>query len=244
MQNEIEITQCGIRVALIVSISEEAMKRTASIYGFPIRLHLRSDLHLARKAWHMMMGLVVAFAYWGGVSKTTAIIILSVVFTFDLFVETMRLRSPSFNEKIMKVWGPIMRSCEMHRMSAVPHYLLASILAIAIFPKAVAVLSILYLACGDPVASLFGVLYGHKSIRFSSGKTLIGTLAGVLVCVAISILFLKALYLPSGTVLVISLVGGLAGGVTELIPFEVDDNFTIPMVSGFVLWLAFLLAGI
>ena len=32
-------------------------------------------------------------------------------------------------------------------------------------------------------------------------------------------------------------MGGLSGGLAELIPFDMDDNFVIPVVSGFMLWL-------
>jgi len=36
------------------------------------------------------------------------------------------------------------------------------------------------------------------------------------------------------------LLGGFAGAVSELLPLELDDNFTIPVVSGFILWLGFI----
>ncbi len=226
------------------------MKRTAEakIHPFyselPIRLHFRNDLHLARKAWHMIMGLVIVFCYLNGTSQGSAILILGSVLGFDLILETTRLRSSTINQKILKYWGPIMRSHEINRMSTVPHYLSSVILAIAIFPKPVAVLGILYLACGDPIASLFGILFGHLGPRFKSGKTLIGTMAGILVCSFISFIYLKTLSISAGAILTISLVGGLAGGMAELLPFEIDDNFSIPIVSGFVLWLAFLVIGL
>jgi dolichol kinase len=44
--------------------------------------------------------------------------------------------------------------------------------------------------------------------------------------------------------LILSLVGGIAGGTAELLPLEVDDNFSIPVVSGFVLWLTFIVLGL
>ena len=117
-------------------------------------------------------------------------------------------------------------------------------LAIAIFPKPVAILSILYLACGDPMASLIGILYGNKGPRFANGKSAIGTAAGVLICTLVTFIYLKSISIPDGTTLILSLIGGLAGGMVELIPFDVDDNFTIPVISGFILWLAFMICGI
>src|ERR1044072_2081899 len=113
------------------------MKRTADLKMSLPNLHVRSDLHLARKTWHMVMGMVIAFVYLAGMPAGTAALILSSVLGLALFIETTRLQFPAFNEKVMRFWAPIMRAHEAHRMSAVPHYLLACVLAIAIFPKPV-----------------------------------------------------------------------------------------------------------
>jgi dolichol kinase len=226
------------------------MKRTAEakmihlLGGLPVRLHLRNDLHLVRKAWHMFMGLLIVYCYLAGTTRPSAIMILGSLLGLDLIVETTRLRSGAFNEKVLKFWAPVMRSHEVNQMSTVPHYISSVIIAIAIFPKPVAVLSILYLACGDPIASLCGILYGHKGPRLPGGKTVIGTLGGIAVCFLLTFVYLKTLLVPDTALLLISLVGGLAGGMAELLPFDVDDNFTIPIISGFVLWLAFMLVGV
>jgi dolichol kinase len=212
--------------------------------AIPVRLHLRNDLHLARKSWHMFMGLMIAFIYVSGMDSMTAVMTLSFFLGLDLVLETARLHSPSMNEKILKVMGPLMRTSEVNRVSGVPYYLLATILAVAIFPKPVAVLSILYLACGDPIASLFGVLFGDRSYRFSNGKSLIGTAAGVLTCALVTFVFLRGMPMNEGSVVLLSIIGGLAGGTAELFPLDLDDNFTIPVISGFIVWVAFIAIGI
>jgi dolichol kinase len=191
------------------------------------------------------MGLMIVFLYFStGMATTTAIVLLASALGLDLMVEMTRLRVPAFNEKVLRYWGPLMRNSEATRMSGVPHYLVACMLAVAIFPKPVAVLSILYLAAGDPVASLFGILYGKHSLKLGEGKSLIGTLAGIGTCMVVTFVFLKILSLPDHIVIPMSLVGGLAGGTAELLPFDLDDNFTIPIISGFILWLAFIVFGI
>ncbi len=228
------------------------MKRTAAevklnhfFGGFPVRLHIRNDLHLARKIWHMLMGLVIVFVYMSGTSRSTGVMILGSVLGFDLLMESIRLRNPAWNQALLRFWGPLLRAHEVKQFSTVPHYVSAAMIAIGIFPKPVALLSILYLACGDPIASFFGILYGHKGPRFSNGKTVIGTAAGVLVCTLVTFIFLKTLNtIPDATIVALSFIGGIAGGTVELLPFDVDDNFTIPVISGFVLWLAFMVFGV
>jgi diacylglycerol kinase (CTP) len=230
------------------------MKRIAEVKlnsfftgGLPVRLHLRQDLHLARKVWHMFMGLFIVSLYeFSGMSRTTAVTLLGSALGIALFVETARLRIPAFNEKVLRLWGPVMRSCEVDRMSGIPFYLLATVLAFAIFPKPVALLSVLYLAIGDPIASVFGVLYGKHSPKIAEGKSIIGTAAGVVTCMFVTLIFLKVYPVPvsDGAWLALSFVGGLSGGLAELAPFDMDDNFTIPMISGFVMWLAFIGLGL
>ena len=228
------------------------MKRIAGVKStqllaseLPIRLHLRTDLHLVRKAYHVVMGALTAFIYLlSGMSPGTGVMILGTVLGIVFLVETARLRIPSFNEKVLRLWAPFMRTHEYSRPSAVLPYVASMIVAILIFPKPVAVLSILYLAVGDPMASLVGILYGDKSYRLPSGKSLIGTAAGVMTCVLLGVVFLNSLALPPVAVAGIALVGGVAGGKAELLPIDVDDNLSIPIASGFVLWLAFLLFGV
>jgi dolichol kinase len=193
----------------------------------------------------MLMGLAMVSVYLlSGITREGAAMILGCILGCALIVEFARLRSPAFNERVVRSWSMIIRRNEVNRMTGVPYYVASAILSIVIFPKPVAALSLLYLAFGDPIASLFGILYGDLSFRFSSGKSLIGTAAGMFTCFMITMIFLSGSYLPISTILTLSVVGGLAGGAAELLPLEVDDNLSIPMVSGFVLWLAYILLGV
>lgn len=219
------------------------MKKTLN--SFP-KLRSRTDLHLARKAWHCGMGFFIASVYYfTGMSRATGVATLGIALLTFLILETIRMKSPAFNRAAVKLWGPVMRAEEAHQFSTTHFYIGSSLLSVAIFPKTVACLSILYLAIGDPAASFFGILFGNKSIRFSNGKSLVGTLAGVVACFATT-WFLGPMFgvqsIPQ--LLILSVFGGLAGGAAELLPLEVDDNFSIPVVSGFVLWFVYIILGL
>lgn len=215
-----------------------------------ISLHVRSDLHLVRKAWHVCMGLFMVGLYMAGLTRSQGVLILGAFLLLCLVVETARLRVPSINEGVMRLWGPLMRSCEVDRYSGTPYYIASALIAVGIFPKPIAALAIAFLAVGDPIASLFGILYGDRSIRFSNGKSLIGTLAGMIACGVVAYIFLhimndtQFMVLKFDHLLILSIIGGVAGGGAELLPMEVDDNFAIPVISGFVLWLAFIVMGV
>jgi diacylglycerol kinase (CTP) len=206
--------------------------------------HRRTDLHIARKVWHMGMGLMIVGLYLTIVARPLAILLLGTALGIILTGEVIRLRIPLVNEKLIRLTGAIIRKSEVNRMSGIPFYVGAALFSIAVFPKTIAVLSILFLACGDPIASVFGILYGKYSVRFSNGKSLIGTAAGIVTCALVSVVFLKASGLSGLHVLILSLIGGVAGGAAEMLPIEVDDNFSIPIVSGFALWLGYIFLGI
>jgi dolichol kinase len=215
----------------------------------PGSLALRGDLHLARKLWHLSMGLLIVTIYSSGVQRWPGVVILSSFLGLSLLLEIARLKNPEINSKIMRFWGPIMRQSEATSLSGVPFYLASSALAVAIFPQPIAVLAILFLAVGDPMASVFGILYGNKSIRFRNGKSLIGTLAGVVSCALISHIYLNHLRstgadLSVNQIWLMTWIGGLAGGAAEMVPLETDDNFAIPVISGMVLWFSFIFLGI
>ena len=104
------------------------------------------------------MGLMIVGVYLAGLTRQEGVQILGFFLTLDLIIETARLRSPALNEKIMRMWGPLMRANEKDTYSGTPYYIAASLIAIAIFPKTIAALSIVLLVVGDPIASLFGIL--------------------------------------------------------------------------------------
>ena len=208
------------------------------------RLKLRNDLHLARKIWHCGMGVFMALVYGIGLSKPISVTILLVFFVFATGFEYARLRVPSFNKIAIRVMGPLMRSHEVDKISGTPFYIGSVLLSIIIFPKMIAILSILFLAIGDPISSIFGILWGNLGPRFANGKSLIGTAAGMGICCIITFITMIMNSVSPGAAFLISLAGGLAGGGAEMLPLEIDDNFSIPIVSGLALWVTFLIFGV
>ncbi|NDG84298.1 MAG: hypothetical protein EBX52_04575 [Proteobacteria bacterium] len=208
------------------------------------RLRLRNDLHLARKVWHCAMGVFMALVYGLGTPQLICVLLLVSGLVFFLVAEYARLMFPRWNAFAIRVMGPLMRKSEVNRVSGTPFYVGSVLLSVAIFPKPIAILSILFLAIGDPVSSLIGITWGDLGPRFSNGKSLIGTVAGMGVCCLITFCYLVSTGVGPGVAVLIALAGGIAGGGAEMIPLEIDDNFSIPLVSGMALWVAFLVFGV
>lgn len=105
-----------------------------------------------------------------------------------------------------------------------------------IFNTHIATLSILYLAFGDPLASLVGIKYGAGSHKFSNGKSIVGTLAGITVCMIITMVYGTAVNWTLSTIFPLAFFGGLAGGLSETFVIDdINDNLFIPLVSATVL---------
>ena len=199
----------------------------------------RQDLHLARKAWHASMGLLIVFLFWNVFSREGSVQVLSLIFSAFLALEVLRLNSPRVNAFVVKVARPIIRTQEVDELSGIPYYIGAALLCVGLFPREIAALSILLLALGDPFASIIGIMYGDRGPKLPKGKSLIGTLGGIAMCFLVSLVFLGLHWEGSfREIIILSLIGGLSGGMAELVPVDVDDNLIIPVLSGFVLWIS------
>lgn len=192
----------------------------------------RTDLHITRKIWHMGMGSMVFLLY----IKTPALerepfvwIALAVAFLAFL-VDFWRLRNEKVNSACMKVLRPIVRKSEVRGYTGVPFFALGVAVSLAFFEERIALLSILFLIFADPLASAVGIKYGEDKIF--ENKSLQGTVTCFAVCYVLTLAV--GLYIGNGSVelLTFALLAGMMGAVSELMSVWVDDNFSIPVVSG------------
>ena len=74
----------------------------------------------------------------------------------------------------------ILREKEKNQLSGTCYFSLGCTLAIAIFPSAVATLSIIWLVLGDMSAALIGVSFGGETVSLKMGRE--GTNGNTYVC--------------------------------------------------------------
>lgn len=112
-------------------------------------------------------------------------------------------------------------------------YLIGVFAALLLFPKDIAMASIMVLALGDSFSHLFGIHYGKIRHPLSKTKFLEGTIAGFVAGFVGALVFAKWYE---------SLFASLAAMVVETIEIkigteQVDDNLIIPFVAGAVIWI-------
>ncbi|NDF16278.1 hypothetical protein EB061_13340, partial [bacterium] len=117
-------------------------------------LRRRSDLHLARKFFHMSGAAMFLAPYlFLGFSRESMAAILGTVLAVVMSVEYARSRWEWVNSVAVKVMGPVMRDSEVNQLTGIPFYMASCLFAFLIFPRHVTILAILYLALGDPSSS-------------------------------------------------------------------------------------------
>ncbi len=205
-------------------------------------LKTQADLHLARKAFHLfsILGILICMIFWPAWLCWTVYALVGVpLIVMDYF----RRHFPAFNRFALKVIGPVIRKHEIRRLSGSSYAIIGIGLCYLIFPKPISLLSVLFLAIGDPIASFFGLLYGKTKIM--AKKSFVGTLAAFSFCsLAAFIFFLlypNSVGAESAVALIaLSLACGAIGAISELLSFfGIDDNLSQPMVSGVLLSLLF-----
>jgi len=182
---------------------------------------LRKLLHLSN--------LVIPFTYlFYFDSKVEALIILLPITSFAFLIEYLRINSISVKNIFDKYLFSMLRNHEKSgKYTGATWIFISSTLSIAIFPKDIAIISLIYMSIGDTAAGLIGRKFGRIKIY---NKTLEGALAGFIVCLILGLMIDLNL---SKTLVAI---GALSAAIIELMPISIDDNLIIPLFSGTVMY--------
>jgi len=146
-------------------------------------------------------------------------------------LEIGRRKSEAINAFCMRLFGKTAHPHEAHRINSATWYASALVLIALVQNVPAAVVALIVLGVGDPAAAIIGRRYGRT--KLVHGRTLEGTAAFATVAAVAAFAFLTIVH-PEITVvsaLVASILGAVAGAVTELATKRLDDNLTIPLVS-------------
>jgi dolichol kinase len=208
------------------------MSQSSALNVLQNQLAKRSDIHLLRKLWHISTGGSALWIYYNILPerKLWAYVSLAIAlmgFTLDL----MRMKNKALNELVVKLMGPLMRKSESTGFSGLPFYALGISLSLFLFKEKIALLAITFLVFSDPISSFFGVRYGKDKIL--PNKSLQGSLAGFCTCYLITLFSVIGVGASPLAILSFSLLCGVIGSVSELVSaYNIDDNLTIPVLSG------------
>ncbi len=187
---------------------------------------LRKGIHLA--------SLSIPVVYYF-VSRETALTILVPLTLAFALTDIARLRLPPVAVLYERVFGFLLRRHERSdrggQLTGATYVLLSAILCILVFPKVIVITAFAILIVSDSAAALVGRKFGTRPFL---KKTAQGTLAFFLTAIAVVLLAPKIVYLPSEYI--IGIAAALVGTLVEASGIGVDDNLTIPVSIGAVMW--------
>ncbi|KAL7415560.1 hypothetical protein BDY24DRAFT_381517 [Mrakia frigida] len=224
------------------------------------------EYEVPRKALHASIGFVVlALNKLDPPTLKPLIIFLSVGLVACLSVDALRLNVPACEKLFERAMGPMMRDEEKTKINGINWYLMGVIFVLSFYPRDVAVLSILILSWADTAASSFGRLcsafrYNPRLPRrvffglipFSSSKSLAGFLAAWATGFVVAVGYYgggpgggvsrgghvdwRVLEWKRGVFVTGQMVGMVAAVTEALDVGSLDDNLTLPIVSGGLVW--------
>ena len=196
----------------------------------PLRItaEIRPAPPVWRRLFHIGAGSILPVA--GIFVPWMAIVIGSGLVTLtSLTLDLARFRTPYLNRLFLRGLAPFLKNDEAFKITGATYLLVATFLFFLVLPQEIAVTALLFLALGDPVAGLVG---GRMPGPRVSGKSPGGAAAFVLVSLAV-----VAVLIASGVVQYhwALVAGAVIAAMVELAPIPVDDNLTIPLVSGAIM---------
>ena len=150
-------------------------------------------------------------------------------------VEFIRLRRPELNARLLQKFGGIHRPAEITAPSGIFWTLAGCWLTMVVFTNRRIVLPALgFLVFGDTAAALCGQRWGKRFWKKNPRKTYEGSAAFAVVSALWACLFVRW---P------VAVLGAATGAWIEALPLPHNDNFWVPLLSGFALSVFNLLLG-
>jgi dolichol kinase len=203
------------------------------------RFHPHEDgyrTEIIRKAIHFSSIVIPIFYFF--TPREAALEVFVPLTIIALVVDIARHYFEPLELLFNRTFGKILRHHESNRdrkrLNGATWVLISATLAVIIFPKLIAITAFLVLIISDLTAALIGKRFGRH--RFLS-KTREGSLAFFLSAVVIVAVVPKIDYL-FGEYL-IGICAAAITAVVEALPIDVDDNFSVPMSFGGMMWLGY-----
>lgn len=183
-----------------------------------------------RKLTHLGALIIPGGYYYFDFSRVEMLSIMVPVAIGMIFIDISRLRGWRFWNLFKPMIASMAREHELKGDFTGAAYILTTVcLVIALFDKPVAIAALAFIMTGDTAAALIGRKFGKHKYRH---KSLEGSLAFLVAAV------ITAFFIP-GLPLTIGLIGAVVATITEGVSFKIDDNATVPLVSGLVMHLLF-----
>lgn len=200
--------------------------------------HIDYTAEVARKGIHFTSLSIPIIYYF--IERDLALAILVPVTLAFFAVDMLRYYHPPTAKLFYSIFRFMLRKHEQDhtekRLNGATNVLIAASVCVLVFPKLIVLTAFPILIISDSVAALFGRRFGrHKFLR----KSVEGSLAFFLFALPVVYFTPKVEY--SAVEFLIGAAAALVGTVVEAGSWKIDDNLSIPLSVGAVMWALYFL---
>ncbi len=181
-----------------------------------------------RKAIHLSFVILPLALLYLPLSHSQWRLLLVLLAVSSLGVDLVRLHDRRVGAIFRRYLGRMLREHERFDLLGSTYLLLASLLAVELFPLPVAVAALGFAVLGDGLAALVGKLVGRTRLF---NKSLEGTAACLLACTTFALFLQGSGPLPLG----VGLIGALVATLIEVLPIPLDDNLGMTLLAGYTM---------
>eukprot|EP00300_Choanocystis_sp_HF-7_P007658 c15428_g1_i1.p1 GENE.c15428_g1_i1~~c15428_g1_i1.p1 ORF type:complete len:277 (-),score=44.33 c15428_g1_i1:152-946(-) len=219
------------------------MRTLLSKFGVALHKCKKAAQEVDRKTFHLC-GLLVPLIYQllleVGWTKQDCMRLTWSLTTIGWIMDLLRIYTPLGPKVFPAFMIKILRDKERTQLAGACYFSLGCSLTISIFPPSIAMVSILNLVLGDLSAAIIGVSFGGETCTVRVGreskKSVEGSVAMFIVCFIVGCFVFAEVHLREYAVF----FGSFVATLTELYePFKLNDNLTIPVMSGVAMIYAF-----
>jgi dolichol kinase len=184
---------------------------------------------LVRKATHMGALSIPVGYHFLSLDKATALYIMVPIACLMVAIDVARLRNRGFWRNVAgPLAGRMVRGHEVAGdFTGATYILISACLTIGLYEKHIAIAALAFIVVGDTFAALIGRKLGRHWFGRKSVEGSLGCLLGTVI-VAV---------LAPGLTLAVALTGAVVATITEALSAGIDDNISVPIVSGLAMTL-------
>jgi len=197
----------------------------------PLRSHgwiaeaRRKSIHLATIV--LPLGMLYQWTPWPR-ARSEWFVLLGTLTLIAIVIDVVRIHQRRVREFFRDFFGQMIREHEQLTLLGSTYLLIASLLAIEVFPWPVAAAALGFTIVVDSLAALVGRAWGRR--RFFH-KSLEGAAAGL----AGGLLWAAFLAITGHLSWQVAVAGALAASLIEILPIPLDDNLGVTLFSGYVM---------
>ena len=184
-------------------------------------------VEISRKFLHLFSSIIPLSYLWIFKEKSLVLDLLLILSIFSILIELFRFKIELINNIFKKFFNFMLRKNELKgSITGATWLIIGNLITVYLYPINIAVPALIFLSIGDSFAALFGKKIPKLKI---GNKSIIGTLAGIFSSLSIALLVNQIL--PTYVIV----IGAVTAMLVELIPSPLNDNLTIPILSGLIM---------